>query len=153
MEVKYYEDFEVGAEEEFLGSYRMTKEEIIEVGRRWDPQPFHVDEEAARDSVFGELVAASAHIFAVSSWMATQMPRKTAAIAALGFDELRMHHPARVGDLLSAVSTCLTKRVSRSKPDRGIVQTHMTLKNQRDEPVMSVKSTFIVARRSAGSSA
>jgi acyl dehydratase len=150
MKIKYFEDFVVGAEEHFDGEYLMTKEEIIEVAGRWDPQPFHLDEAAAADSVFGGLVAASAHIFAISSWMATRLPYRTAAIAALGFDEIRLPNPARVGDRLSAVSKCVGARESKSKPDRGIIQSEMLLKNQNGETVMSIKSTFIVAKRPDG---
>jgi acyl dehydratase len=147
MRVKYFEDFEVGSAERFEGEYVLSRDEIVEVGRRWDPQPFHVDEEAARSSIFGGLVAASAHLFAVSSWMATRMPYRTAALAALGFDEVRMQNPARVGDRLSATATCIEKRLSRSKPDRGIVRSLMQIRNQRDEVVMSLQSTFLVACR------
>lgn len=145
--IKYFEDYRVGAREPLVGEYELTRDEIIEVGRRWDPQPFHLDEQAARSSVFGGLVAASAHLFAISSWMSTKMPHRTAAVAALGFDELRIPNPARVGDRISASAVCLSKRESRSRPGIGIIQSRMELKNQRDEVVLSMKSTFMVAKR------
>lgn len=146
-EIQYFEDYEIDAEQEFDGEYEITSAEIIEVGRRWDPQPWHVDEEAAKNTDFGGLVAASAHLFAISSWFATRMPKQTAAIAALGFDELRIHAPARPGDRLHASARCTMKRESRSKPDRGIVVSRMEIANQNDEPILSMSTTFLVARR------
>jgi acyl dehydratase len=146
-ELQYFEDYEIDAEQQFDGEYELTVDEIIEVGRRWDPQPWHVDEEAAKNTVFGGLVAASAHLFAISSWFGSRMPKQTAVIAALGFDELRIHGPGRAGDRLHASARCISKRVSRSKPDRGIVVSRMEISNQTDELVMSMSTTFIVLRR------
>jgi acyl dehydratase len=146
-EVKYYEDFTIGGEERFLGTYELTEAEILEVGRRWDPQPWHVDPRAARDSIFGGLVAASAHLFAVSSWFGQRMPTKTATIAALGFDELRLVNPGRVGDLISASAVCIAKRESKSKPDRGIIRSRMTLTNQHGDTVLSMVTTFLCLKR------
>jgi len=146
-EIQYFEDFEIDGEQEFDGEYELSRDEIIEVGRRWDPQPWHIDEEAAKSSVFGGLVAASAHLFAITSWFATRMPKQTAVIAALGFDELRIHAPGRVGDRLHATARCVDKRESRSKPDRGIVVSKMELTNQNGELVLSMNTTFIVTRR------
>jgi len=146
-EIQYFEDFEVDGEQRFDGEYVLSSEEIIEVGRRWDPQPWHVDEEAARATPFGGLVAASAHLFAITSWFATRMPKRTAAIAALGFDELRIHAPARAGDRLRATARCTSKRESRTKADRGIVVSRMELSNQNGDLVLSMSTTFLVARR------
>jgi len=147
--IRYFEDYVVGEEQPMPGEYRLSRDEIVEVGRRWDPQPFHLDEEAAADSVFGGLVAASAHLFAISSWMATKMPHRTAAVAALGFDELRIPNPARVGDVITATARCVSARESRSRPEVGIVRSEMTLRNQDGLVVLSMYSTFMVARRPA----
>jgi len=147
--VKYFEDYEVGEAERLEGVYPLTRDEIVEVGRRWDPQPFHLDEKAAESSVFGGLVAASAHLFAISSWMATRMPHRTAAVAALGFDDLRIPNPARVGDRISATAVCVAKRESKSRPELGIIQSQMELRNQREEIVLSMKSTYMVLKRPA----
>ncbi len=97
--------------------------------------------------MFGGLVAASAHLFAISSWMATKMPHVTAAVAALGFDELRIPNPARAGDRLSASAVCLSKRESKSRPGIGIIESRMEMTNQRGEIVFQIKSTFMVAKR------
>lgn len=148
-DTKYFEDFEVGGEIPFRGTYELTEAEIIEVGKRWDPQPWHIDVEAARASLFGGLVAASAHLFAVTSWFGQRAPSKTATVAALGFDELRLTNPGRVGDRLSATAVCIDKRESKSKPDRGIVRSRMTLKNQDGDTVLSMVTTFLCLKRPA----
>jgi acyl dehydratase len=146
-ELQYFEDYEIDAEQHFTGEYLLTRDEIMEVGQRWDPQPWHTDEEEAKDSVFGGLVAASAHLFAITSWFGSRMPTQTAVIAALGFDQIRIHGPARVGDSLTATARCVEKREPRSKPDRGIIVSNMELKNQRGELVLSMNTTFMVQRR------
>jgi len=148
-DVKYYEDFEIGGEERFLGTYELTETEIIEFGKRWDPQPWHVDSVAARVSLFGGLVAASAHLFAVSSWFGQRITTRTATIAALGSDEIRLINPGRVGDRLSATAVCIDKRESKSKPDRGILRSRMTLMNQAGEPVLTMITTFLCLKRPA----
>lgn len=147
MHIKYFEDFVVGEEEVIPAEYLVTRDEIIEIASRWDPQPFHLDEEAARDSMFGGLIAASSHVFGICSWMGNHMDHKSAALAALGFDELRLPNPVRAGDRLTATATCLEKRESRSKPDRGIVTSEMVLRNQRGEIVVTLKSTAMIAKR------
>ena len=90
MNILYFEDIKVGQNSVKSVTYRVEKEEIIEFARHWDPRSFHLDETAAVSSVFGGLVACSAHIFSILSWFATHGERRTASMAALGFDELRM---------------------------------------------------------------
>jgi len=102
----------------------------------------------AVSSVFGGLVACSAHIFSILSWFATHGQRRVASIAALGFDKLRMHHPVRPGDTLSCSFECLEKRESDSKQDRGIVRTLGTLSNQQNIEVFSAIVTTMVEKRS-----
>ena len=147
--IKYFEDYKVGEDEPMHGVYELTGEEIIEVGKRWDPQPFHIDEEAAASSMFGGLVAPSAHLFAIASWMATEMPHTTASVAGLGFDEMRIPNPARAGDRISGSAVCVATRESRSRPGVGIVTSQRHLRRQRDEVVFSVKSTYMVQKRPA----
>ncbi len=146
-EIQYFEDWQVDQEQKFEGEYELTRDEVIEIGRRWDPQPWHTDEQAAKETLFGGLVAASAHLFAITSWFGTRMPTEPAVLAALGFDELRLYLPARVGDRLRATARCVSKRASRSKPDRGIIVSRMELINQDDEIVLSMNTTFLVLRR------
>jgi acyl dehydratase len=149
MEMKYIEDFVVGEEEVIPAEYLVTKEEIIDTAKKWDPQPFHIDEKAAEESLFGGLVAASVHVFGICSWMGIHMERKWAALAALGFEEFRLPHPVRAGDRLKATSRCMSKRESKSRPDRGIVTSKMTLENQEGEAVVTLTSTSIISKRSA----
>ena len=148
MEPVYFEEIESG--EKIAGSalFEVTKEEIIEFAGRWDPRPFHIDEAAAASSVFGGFVACSAHVFSILSWFAAQPERRGASLAALGFDEVRLHHPVRPGDKLSCTFTCLDKRDSASNPDRGIVRHRGVLSNQDGMEVFSAIVTTLVAKRS-----
>jgi len=147
MDIMYFEDIEMGKKRNKSVTYKVKKEEIIEFARHWDPRSFHLDEAAAVSSVFGGLVACSAHIFSIFSWFATHGERRTASMAALGFDELRMHHPVRPNDTLSCCFTYLEKHESRSKQDRGIVRTLASLSNQQSIEVFSAIVTTMVAKR------
>jgi len=148
MDIIYFEDVEVGKKRTKSVTYQVNKEEIIEFARHWDPRSFHIDEVAAVSSIFGGLVACSAHIFSILSWFATHGQSRTASIAALGFDKLRMHHPVRPSDTLSCSFECLEKRESHSKQDRGIVRTLATIFNQQNIEVFSAIVTTMVAKRS-----
>lgn len=148
----YYEDMQVG-ERSSVGEYPVTKEEIIEFGKRWDQSPYHVDEELARDSIFGGLVAPGAFIMAIQTCLLHRHEvvegEKTAALGRLGTDELRFRVPVRPGDRISLEIECIHKRESQSKPDRGVVTHAIALKNQKDEVVMTLKDTILVAKRLA----
>lgn len=146
-EMRYFEDSVVG--EEFGSSieYEVTVEELKQMSARWDPQPFHLDESAPQTREYGGLITCSAHTFAIFTYLSSRNPVKTAAIAGLGFDEMRMLQPLRPGDRIRAYSTCLEKRESRSRPDRGIVTSRTVLRNQRDEEVFTVRSTAMILKR------
>ena len=103
MDIIYFEDVEVGKKRTKSVTYQVNKEEIIEFARHWDPRSFHLDEKAAVSSVFGGLVACSAHIFSILSWFATHGQSRTSSIAAPGFDKLHMHQPVRPGDTLFCI--------------------------------------------------
>ncbi len=136
--MKYYEDFAVGQVDRFDSTYRVTEDEILEVGRRWDPQPFHTDPVAAADSVFGGLVASSVHLFAIGCFVGQQSQNEpVAAISALGFRNVSNHGPVRPDDVLSSTFTVLTARLSNSRPGTGVLTMQVELTNQRDEPVFS----------------
>lgn len=147
MNIMYFEDIEVGQNRVKSVTYQVKKEDIIEFARQWDPRSFHLDEAAAVSSVFGGLVACSAHIFSILSWFGTHGNRRTASMAALGFDELHMRHPVRPDDTLSCCFTYLEKRESKSKQDRGIVRTLASLSNQQNIEVFSAIITTMVAKR------
>jgi acyl dehydratase len=102
------------------GAYELAKEEVIEFATKWDPQPWHIDEDAAKASFFGGLTACSAHIFSIFCITSPQWQNGAVmqALASLGFDEMRMHRPVYAGDTVRCVTTVESLRVSSSKPDR-----------------------------------
>jgi acyl dehydratase len=143
----YQEDFKVGTWRESTDSYLVTEEEIMEVARRWDPRPFHTDRDAASKSLFGGLVACSAHLFAIASWLAHHMEQPTAGVAGLGWDKIRIHAPVMAGDRISCRVQCLESRPSGSQPGCGVVTVFNELYNQRDELVYTAQCSFLVERR------
>jgi acyl dehydratase len=142
----HYEDYVVGEVIHIAKRYDVTEEEIISVAMKWDPQPFHVDPVAARDSIFGGLVASSAHAFPMFVYLG-QQGKSVAAISALGFDKLRFSTPIRPGDVLRYEYCCLEKRVSGSRPYAGIVRCEGRLINQHNEVVFSGEVASLVQRR------
>lgn len=143
----YFDDCVVGAEHA-AASHTVTAEEIVDFAGTWDPQPWHIDEEIAKASIFGGLTACSAHIFSIfcitsQRWQSGVVQQ---AIAGLGFDEMRMHKPVYAGDTLRCVSIVDNARVSSSKPDRGIVTYHTQLLNQGGHVVFSIKASTLMAR-------
>jgi len=144
----YFEDFRVGDSHDTV-SYTVGKDEIIAYASKWDPQPWHVDEDAAAASMFGGLTACSAHIFAIFCLVSPQWRNGAVQqpLASLGFDELRMLKPVYAGDTLTCISTVEVARASSSKADRGIVASRCVLHNQHGEPVFSLLASFLIARR------
>jgi acyl dehydratase len=147
--MRYFEDYIVGQSRWFDGSYAVTEEEIMEVGNRWDPQYFHIDKEAAADSIFGGLVASSVHLFAMCVNLGNFVPEqeRCAAMSALGFDNMRLHGPARPGDQLRLKEVILESRTSNSRPEGGIVKMRNELFNQHDEMIFSFDCAAMVRRR------
>lgn len=146
----HFEDYVVGKIVNIEQRYTVTEEEIIGMATKWDPQPFHIDPVAAQASIFGGLVASSAHAFPIFVYLGQQQPRKVAAISALGFDKLRFSTPIRPGDQLRYEYCCLEKRHSGSRPYAGIVRCEGRLINQRDEVVFSGEVASLVQRRQRG---
>jgi acyl dehydratase len=145
--MKYFEDVEIGETTRF-GRYEVTREEIIEYARQFDPQPFHLDEEAARASMFGGLIASGWHTGAMFIRMVCDgMVPVAATSGSMGFDDLKWLKPVRPGDVLSVESAVREKIESRSRPDRGTVKIESRVSNQRGEVVMSLVSLVIYLRR------
>jgi acyl dehydratase len=144
----YYEDLE-GGYRTSVGPYELARQEIVEFARRWDPYPFHTDEQAAADSVFGGLTASSCHLFAITTLLFHRDPDPIAVLAMLGKDEIRFPNPARPGDRLRYETECVEARVSRSRPDRGLVTLADRLTNQDGETILSQRVSLMVARRPA----
>jgi acyl dehydratase len=147
VSVLYFEDLAIGAEQRSREPFLVTREEVIEFARRWDPQPFHLDDAAARDSIFGGLTACAAHVFAIQCRLATQLDPPFALLAGLGNDGFELVHPARPGDRLELVRRIDSRRESRSKPDRGIVQFSHEILNQDGAVVCRTLGRAMVARR------
>lgn len=143
----YFEEAEAG-ELRTAGPYLVSKNEIIEFAQKFDPQPFHVNEEAAARSVFAGLTASAAHTFAILlSLLNRAQPYSLRILAGLGWDELRLPTPVRPGDELHLEVAILEKRESKSNSDRGIVRNQKHLRNQKSELVLQCTNTVLVARR------
>jgi acyl dehydratase len=148
--MRYFEDVTVGEIREF-GEYHVTKAEIVEFAERYDPQPFHVDEEAAAESAFGELVASGWHTAAMGMRMLVDnYLGESAGMGGQSADELRWREPVRPGDTLSLRTEVVDKRLSESDPRRGYVEHSVETRNQRDEVVLSYTVTGMIERRNPG---
>jgi len=133
---KYFEDFAVGEVIE-LGSVHVTEEAIIEFAERYDPQPFHVDVEAATESPFGGLIASGWHTCALyMRLLCDGMVNDSSSQGSSGMEELRWLAPVRPGDLLRAVYTVLETKRSATKPNRGTVTFRSEMLNQDDVVVL-----------------
>lgn len=147
MEKRYLEDFFPGQEIE-LGSRVVDRDEIVEFATKYDPQPFHVDEEAAKHSIFGGLVASGWHTIAmVMRLLVDTVASKSVSLGSPGIDEIRFLKPVRPGDTISARLIVLDVVPSRSKPDRGHMRSRWEVFNQRGEKVLTMIGLGIYARR------
>jgi acyl dehydratase len=145
----HFDDIVVGTVMKSPEPYEVTAEEIKEVGRRWDPMPFHTDEAAGEASIFGGLVGSGGHSVLVSIRLGTEEEPNTVAIAGLGIDELRFRQPLRPGDRLSQTTEIIETRPSGSRPDAGIVRGLRRLVNQDGVEVLTYVVTWMVARAAA----
>jgi len=146
----YWEDFKVG-ERIHLGSKLVTREEIIEFASKYDPQPFHVDEAAAGQSIYGGLIASGWHTGAmVMRMMCDAYLLRAASMGSPGLDSLKWLKPVRPGDRISAYRTTLESRASKSRPEMGIVKFFWEVLNQHAETVMSMEGYGLFGRRDPG---
>ena len=136
----YFEELEIGTTRNAAGPYPVSRDEIIEFAKQYDPVPRHIDEEDAARSIFGGLTACSAHTFSVFILLTTRLQ-------PMGWDELRLPNPVRPCDELDLETTVLEIRESKSKPDRGIARSRVLLRNQRRETVLQCIANALVARR------
>jgi acyl dehydratase len=146
LTVLFLEDLSVG--QRFTSrAYAVTAEAIKAFAAEFDPQPFHTDEIAARDSFFGELVASGWHTAAITMRLLTEgaLPVAGGAIGAGG--EVRWPNPTRPGDVLIAETTIEAIRPSRSKPDRGMLTVRTETRNQRGEVVQVLVANVLAFRR------
>jgi acyl dehydratase len=147
MTERYLEDFAVG---QTYGSRRLRidKERIKTFAAEFDPQPFHLDEEAARDTIFRGLAASGWHTAALTMRLLVESELQPAGgIVGAGFDEFRWPRPVRPGDELRVESEVLEVRPSKSRPDQGLIKVKTTTLNQNDEAVQVTVGNLIVPRR------
>lgn len=143
----YLEDFRVGQTIE-LGEKTLSAEEIIAFAREYDPQPFHVDPERARDSIYGGLIASGWQTIGVyMRLLVDALLNDTISMGSPGWDQIRWLRPVRPGDTLRGRLTVLEITPSRSRADRGTARFRGEARNQRDEVVMTVDALGIFGRR------
>ena len=146
--MQYFENLEIGKVARF-GRYEVTRDEVIEFARRYDPQPFHLSDEAAAATHFGRLSASGWHTCAMTMAMlvANLKEHRQAGLGSPGMDELRWLVPVYPGDVLRVESEVLEKRVSQSRPEMGIFKSRITVFNQDDVAVMSMISNGLIQTR------
>lgn len=149
---RYFEDYQVGETFEY-GNCTVTEEEIVDFATRYDPQSFHVDKEAAQQSIFGGLIA--------SGWLTGSLMMRMAvdhlispvsSMGSPGIDELRWLKPVRPGDRLRVRATVLASKRSQTKPDRGVIELLQEAINQDDEVVMTIRGWGMYRCRDAAAS-
>ncbi|WP_121051577.1 MaoC family dehydratase [Sphingosinicella microcystinivorans] len=148
--MKYLEDMNVGDHAAF-GHYPVTREEVIGFASKFDPQAFHLDDAAAAKTYFGRLSASGWHTCAMTMRMMVEnlTVGGHAGLGSPGVDQIRWLKPVYPGDTLRVETVVTEVRPSRSKPDIGSVHSDITVFNQNDEPVMTMKSIGLVRRRPA----
>lgn len=148
--MRYWEDFKLG-EVEQIGERRVDQDEVVAFARQFDPQPFHVDETAAKASMYGGLIASGWHTCSmVMRMMCDAYLLDSASLGSPGIDKLKWLKPVRPGDTLRARRTTLEIRASKSKPDVGIVSNLWEVFNQKGELVMSMEGYGMFRRRNPG---
>jgi acyl dehydratase len=140
----YFEDLEVGSART-SGEFELTEKDVVEFACVWDPQPFHIDPEAALRSAFGGLTASTCHVFCIASRLLSEM--EPLAVIAAARHELDLVRPARPNDRFALTVACGEKRESRSKPDRGTVRLDSELKTSDGSVTARLTSTIVIARR------
>ncbi len=149
--MRYLEDLVVGEMASF-GAHRVTREEVLEFASRYDPQPFHLSDEAAAETQFGRLAASGWHTAAMTMAMlvAHWQAHPQAGLGSPGLDELRWLRPVYPGDTLRCETELLAKRASATRPELGITKARTTVFNQNGEPVMTFVANGLIRARTGG---
>ena len=147
MQDLYFEDFKVG--DRFVSpGVTVSESMILDFAFKYDPQPFHIDVEAAKASSFGGLIASGFQTLALGFRMFLETGAfRACGMGSPGIDEVRWPRPVRPGDTIRTELTILEITPSRSKPDRGIFKTAVRMLNQRDEEVLTFKGMHLIRRR------
>ena len=149
VESRYLEDYEPGSVHEF-GSVKVEQADIIEFAGRFDPQILHTSPQAAKDTIYGGLIASGWHTASLMMRMFVDHYLSSAAsLGSPGVDELRWIRPVRPGDTLSLRVTVSETKRSRSKPDRGALFSFIEVINQKHDVVMSMKAVNLLLYRKA----
>ena len=147
MAERYFDDFAVGDRLTTRG-VTLTESMIIDFALAYDPQPFHIDVEAAKQSNYGGLIASGFHTLALGFRMVLETGIfRVASMGSPGFDELRWLRPVRPGDTLHTELEVMDKKPSSSKPDRGIMRAAYRIKNQKGEEVLTFLSMHLLKRK------
>jgi acyl dehydratase len=147
---RWFEDYPVGETARF-GDTLVTEAEVLDFAQRFDPQPFHLDAQAAGESIYGGIIASGWHTASMAMrMMVDHYISVKASMGSPGIDELRWLKPVRPGDRLRMQVTVLDARPSQSKPDRGMVQFLQEVVNQEGETVMTLKGWGMYRRRPQG---
>jgi acyl dehydratase len=145
----YFDEMEVGYRFR-TASHELTAEAIKRFAQEWDPQPFHLDEDAAKASPFGGLIASGFHTMLAAFRLSVEANVwSESSMGGAGMKDVRWIKPVYVGDTIHVVAEVESARASRSKPDRGIVEIRNDIFNQSDELVAQYLATHILARRPA----
>ena len=142
-----FEDVHVGQHFD-CGEYHVTREEILEFARKYDPQPFHVDEEAASRTMYGGIIASGWHTCAMAMRRLCEgFLNHAQGVGSPGIDEIRFLRPVRPGDVLRVEVEIVDVKPSPSKPDRGSITQKILVLNQKDEVVLTMQAITMMRRR------
>lgn len=144
----YFEDLEIGAKQSF-GRYEVTREEVLEFANKYDPQAFHLDDDAAAKTHFGRISASGWHTCAMTMAMMVKNMKnvKQAGLGSPGVDQLMWKKPVYPGDTLRVESEVISKRRSKSRPEMGLFKSRAQIFNQNDEVVLEMTSNGLIAVR------
>lgn len=144
---EYLEDFRVG-DTDVYGNYTLTETEIVQFGRRYDPQDIHTDPEAAKQSVYEGLIASGWQTVCLAMRLAVERGylHDAAVVAGIGVENLRWTNPVRPGDTLRVREEIVETRPSESDPDRGVLKVDIRVFNQHDETVLNMIWIDVVYR-------
>ena len=127
-----------------IGAYRLEPDEIKDYARRWDPMPFHIDEDLAKASMYGGLTACGNHLMAIRIHLLQSEGVNPNVLGSFGYDQVKFLKAAYAGDVLSLTLGSVSKRLSKSRPETGIAQLFCTLDNQDGETVLSMTDTILI---------
>jgi len=142
--MRYFDDLKDG-EHLHCQPVVMTREAIIDFGKKFDPQPFHIDERAARVSLFGGLVASSLHTLSACTRAVVEAQGNVAILSGVGMHEVKMFNPVRPSDVLTVSARWAELRRSRTKLDRGFASILCKVTNQQEEPVIEYGYRYLIA--------